>query len=279
MIPNINQFGPARYHGAVPAPLVIDDVTVGFGDVVALDRVTLTVAPATAVALIGPNGSGKTTLLDVIAGLRQPTHGAVDAAGARVGYVAQRHGGRAFVPLTCAEVVTMGCYRRRGLVGRVTAEDRALISDVAARLELDGLLHRNFSDLSGGQRQRVLIAQALVSDPQILLLDEPITGLDLASQERILELIETETERGTTVVISTHHLDEARHCDQVILLANRVVADGSPDVVLTPGLLRQAYAGRVLGDHRGHAHADDLLVLDDHGHDHPHHDHSPSTEH
>jgi len=102
--------------------------------------------------------------------------------------------------------------------------------------------------------------------PPLLLLDEPITGLDLASQERILEVLEEETTRDVTVVLSTHHLDEARHCDRVLLLAGRLVADGSPDEVLRPDLLRRAFGERVLGDHASHDHAEGLLLLDEHGH-------------
>ena len=94
------------------------------------------------------------------------------------------------------------------------------------------MMRRPFGDLSGGQRQRVLVAQALVARPDLLLLDEPITGLDLASQQRILEVIADETAAGTSVVLSTHHLGEARHTDRVLLLAGCIVADGPPDEVL-----------------------------------------------
>jgi ABC-type Mn2+/Zn2+ transport system ATPase subunit len=100
------------------------------------------------------------------------------------------------------------------------------------------------------------------------LLDEPLTGLDLPSQERILAVIAAATADGAIVVVSTHHLDEARHCDQVALLAGRVVAAGRPDAVLVAERLRETYGPRTLGDHHGHDHSHSLLVLDDHGHDH-----------
>ena len=120
-------------------------------------------------------------------------------------------------------------------------------------------LSRSLTDLSGGERQRALLAQALVQDAPTLLLDEPITGLDLASQKRILDVVDDEASAGRTVVMSTHHLDEARHVSTVVLLANRLVACGPPAEVLTEANLRAAYGSRVLGG---------TTILDDHGHSH-----------
>jgi len=110
------------------------------------------------------------------------------------------------------------------------------------------------------------IALALAREAPLILLDEPVTGLDLASQERILQIVAEERNVGRTVILSTHHLDEARHCDRVILLAGRVVAQGTPDEVLCPECLREAYGDRVLGIHRDHDHPHDLILVDDHGH-------------
>ncbi len=110
------------------------------------------------------------------------------------------------------------------------------------------------------------IAQALAQQPRLLLLDEPITGLDLVSQQVILDVIADATAAGTAVMLSTHHLDEARHCERVLLLATDLVAEGPPDEVLTTERLREAFGGRLLGDHADHDHDLDLLLLDDHGH-------------
>lgn len=247
------------------------DVTVSFGPVVALRSLDLHIAPGSSVALIGPNGSGKTTLLHLLAGMHRPDRGEVrvrDLGDHGVAYVLQAHGTGAWMPLTVLEVLRMGRFGSRGLLGRLRREDHRIVDEVAQRLEVGHLLGRQFGELSGGQRQRVRVAQALAQEPRLLLLDEPVTGLDLASQERILRLIDEEVARGTTVVISTHNLDEARHCEQVVLLAGRVVGVGPPAAVLTPDLLRQAYGGRLLGDHHGHDHGGELLVLDDHGHHH-----------
>jgi ABC-type Mn2+/Zn2+ transport system ATPase subunit len=232
-----------------------------------LDDITFTIAPATSVAVVGPNGSGKTTLLNAIVGIVSPSQGTVLAGPvSSMAYVLQHRDRRSWLPLTAAEVLTMGCYARRGLVGRLRGHDRELIRRAARQLEVEGLLARQFGELSGGERQRVLLAQALVQEPSVLLLDEPITGLDLASQQRILDLIDDEVSSGTTVVITTHHLDEARHCDTVLLLAGYLIAAGPPHEVLQPANLRAAFGDRVLGDHRGHDHGGQLLVIDDHGH-------------
>ncbi len=171
----------------------------------------------------------------------------------------------------------MGCYRRRGLLGRITRGDREEIRHVAERLEVVDLMGRSFGELSGGQRQRVLVAQALIGAPGLLLLDEPITGLDLPSQETILRIIDEEVARGAAVVFSTHHLEEAKRADRVMLLAGCVIADGAAPEVLRPEYLAMAFGGRLLKvgaeamlvDDHGHGHGDDHHH-DDVGHRHLH---------
>jgi ABC-type Mn2+/Zn2+ transport system ATPase subunit len=249
--------------------IAAEAVTVRFGPVVALEGVSFVVPRGTAVACIGPNGSGKSTLLNLMAGVLRPSEGTLELAPAsRVAYVLQSQGRGAWMPLTVLEVLRMGRYRQRGLLGRLRPADHHLVGQVAERMEVADLLRRQFGELSGGQRQRVRVAQALVQEPNLLLLDEPVSGLDLASQDRILALIDEEVTRGTTVVLSTHYLDEARHCSQVLLLNRRLVGDGPPHRVLTPDRLRLAYAGRLLGDNHGGDHELELLVLDDHAHHH-----------
>ncbi len=263
MVPASHPSSPATRTG-----ITTDRLSVSFGGVTALDQVSIEIPGGSSAAVIGPNGSGKSTFLNVVAGLVRPSAGAVSVDRSRVAYVLQRHDHRRWMPITVREILEIGRSPEVGLLRRLRRVDHDAVARAAERLEITALLDRQFSELSGGQRQRVLVAQALTRDPSVLLLDEPITGLDLASQERILSLITEETAAGHTVVISTHHLDEARHCDLVVLLARRLVAVGPPDTVLTPDLLRVAYAGRVLGDHHDHGHRQDLLMLDDHGHEH-----------
>ena len=250
---------------ASPGTLRLVDVTVRRGGRLALDSVTAGFGPGNSTALVGPNGSGKTTLLEVLAGLVPPQSGRLLPAAPRAALVTQDHHHR-WLPLTVAEVVRMGRFGRSPLPRRFSSRDRAAVDDAVTRLEVGDLLHRQVGELSGGQRQRVLVAQALARHAPLLLLDEPITGLDLASQERILEVVGQEAAAGTTVVVTTHNLDEARHCDRVLVLDRRLVAEGTPDEVLRPAVLREAYGDRLLGDHAGHDHAHDLLIVDDHGH-------------
>lgn len=253
------------------AAITIDDATVRFDSSIALDHITTRMEPGRSVAVIGPNGSGKTTLLRLVAGLLAPTSGTVSVpVDALVGYVSQHANQSAWLPLTGADVVRMGRYRDRGLLGRLTGTDKQTVVDAARRLDVEALLDRPYGELSGGQRQRIRLAQVLAQRPNVLALDEPITGLDLPSQQIILDLIDQETSRGTTVVITTHHLDEARHCDQVLMLAGRLVADGSPNDVLVPALLRATFGERLLGDHHDHDHEHAMLLVDDHAHTHNH---------
>jgi zinc/manganese transport system ATP-binding protein len=250
-----------------PDPISTEGLGVRHGAVQALHQVTITFGPGTGTALMGANGSGKTTLLDCLAGLRVPTTGTVNTERHHIAYVRQ-HLPHGWMPLTVHEVVTMGRFGHRGLLGRLRAGDRDAIDRAARRLDVAELFTRQFGELSGGQRQRVMVAQALAAEPTVLLLDEPLTGLDIPSQERILSVLEEETSGGTIVVLSTHHLDEARHCDRVALLAGRIVALGAPEEVLVPDRLRETFGPRTLGDHDAHDHEHALLVLDDHGHDH-----------
>ena len=155
-------------------------------------------------ALVGANGSGKSTLLKLLAGLISPSEGRVERAeGVGVVFVAQQHGHHRWLPLMVDEVLRMGTYRGRPLVQRIRSDQRAESTAIADRLEVGDLRRRAFGELSGGQRQRVLVAQALIGSPRLLLLDEPITGLDLASQQRILTVIGEEVAGGRGVCSTT----------------------------------------------------------------------------
>ena len=261
------------------SPIELDAVTVAFDHIVALDDVSHTFEPGTSTAVMGINGSGKTTMLECIAGLQKPTSGRVVAMPDNVAYVCQ-HLPACWMPITAGEVVAMGRYGRRGLLKRLKSSDRAAMAAAGERLDVNRFNNLSFGELSGGQQQRVRIAQALAGEPDVILLDEPVTGLDIPSQERILEMIESCASDGATVIVTTHHLDEARHCDSVMLMDNRLVAVGSPDEVLTETRLREAFGDRLLGDHSDHDHAQDVIVLDDHGHHgHGHHGHDHGHSH
>lgn len=262
----------------------VEDLTVRFDDVTALHGVSHTFEPGTATAVIGVNGSGKTTMLECMAGLQEPTSGRVRGMSKNLAYVCQ-HPPACWMPITAGEVLAMGRYGKRGLLGRLRAEDRAAMRQASEHLDVGQLSNRSFGELSGGQQQRVRIAQALAGQPDVVMLDEPVTGLDIPSQERILGVIDEYASRGVIVIITTHHLDEARHCDTVMLMANRLVASGTPDEMLTEERLREAFGDRLLGDHAEHDHSQGMIVLDDHGHHGRHghdqhgHDHSHGHSH
>jgi ABC-type Mn2+/Zn2+ transport system ATPase subunit len=265
------------YRWTVVSAVEITDLTVKFDAVTALEGVTHSFEPGTATAVMGINGSGKTTMLECLAGLQKPTSGTVSGMSDNPAYVCQ-HPPACWMPITAGEVLAMGRYGKRGLLGRLQAEDRSAMRRAGEQLDVNQFTNRSFGDLSGGQQQRVRIAQVLAGEPDVIMLDEPVTGLDIPSQERILEVIEDYSSRGAIVIITTHHLDEARPCDSVMLMANRLVAAGTPDEMLTEERLREAFGDRLLGDHVDHDHDQDFIVLDDHGyhghgHDHHGHDH------
>lgn len=209
----------------------------------------LSMAPARVVALVGPNGSGKSTLIGALAGLVTPDVGTVSVLGSppsgmgrEIAVVFQAAPSTVGLPLTVREVVGMGRFPHRGLTKAFRADDRAAVDEALERLGVAELARRQLEELSGGQRQRVLVARALAQQGRVLLLDEPTTGLDMTSRDRILEVIAAERDRGSTVVMATHQLDDAvRIADEVALLAGRLIAHGPPDRVLSPEVLHRAY--------------------------------------
>lgn len=231
----------------------VEALRVTYGARVALDDVSFSLTAGQATSLIGPNGSGKSTLLHAIAGLRRPAAGRVMVLGAepadvrpRLAYVLQATTTGEHLPVTVREAVAMGRYAHRGALGRLTRDDRRLVDEALERLDLGPLSRRHLRELSGGQRQRVFVAQGLVQQADVLLLDEPLAGLDLASQQAILATVAEERDRGVTVVTSTHDLSEAAGADHLVLLATELVAAGPPAAVLTAEHLGRAYRGAVL---------------------------------
>jgi manganese transport system ATP-binding protein len=260
------------------AAVVASDLTLAHGARVALADASFALPAGRRTALIGPNGSGKSTLLHAIAGLHQPRSGRVevqgDAEGRRrsVAYVLQHLHANEQLPVSVREVVTMGRYGERGPFGRLRAEDREAVGTALERLDVTRFAKRPLGELSGGERQRVLVAQALAQRAPVLLLDEPVTGLDVVSQERIEQVVADEVAAGTTVVLSTHSLAEAADADHLLLLAGRVVAEGPAAEVLSEQHLRDAYGSMVI--QVPGTSADGGIVLVDDGSHHHDHDHS-----
>lgn len=249
------------YPGAVRPAISAQGLTVRYGDALALSSVDLNVPARSSLAVIGPNGSGKSTLLGALAGTVEPTSGSVSVAGPTPALVLQSTDVDRSLPITVRETVSLARYPTLGLFGRFREQDRQRVSDALARLSVDDLESRQLHDLSGGQRQRVLVAQGLAQETDVLLLDEPVNGLDVVSRSVILEVIDEEVALGRTVLVTTHNLDDARRCDQVLLLDTSAIAFGTPDEVLTEHHLRRAFGGRFIR-------VGDELFVDD-----PHHAH------
>ena len=248
------------------------DVLVAYGDHVALRVEDLRVPTGAVTAVIGPNGAGKSTLLGAIAGLVRPRRGTVEVFGssrrsnrAAIAYVLQDSVPNEIVPITVREVVTMGRYATTGILRPLRRGDREAVRAAMERVDISDLGHRHLRELSAGQRQRVYVAQGLAQEGDLLLLDEPATGLDLPTHDRITTVMRVEADAGRTVVFTTHDVGEATEADVVVLVSGRVVASGPPDGVLTADHLATAYGGHV------HVTADGAIVVDDpHHHRRPH---------
>lgn len=217
-------------------------------------------------ALIGPNGAGKSTLLNAIAGLVQPVSGSVTVGSRngrtyRTSYVLQETKVNPSLPVTVREVVSMGRYAGRRPLRLFNREDRRMVDEAMERTNITHLAMRHLSRLSGGERHRVLLAQGLAQDHDILLLDEPATGLDVVSIQAVRDTIRSENAHGCTVIVTTHDLAEAWDAHYVVLLAGRVVTAGPPGEVLTASQLTAAYGMGLMNVDGTH------LFLDD-----PHHD-------
>jgi iron complex transport system ATP-binding protein len=238
-----------------------ENLVLAYGDRIALSPSTFEIPTRAITAIIGPNGAGKSTLLHAIAGLVEPASGSLSVPiGRRIAYVLQSTKLNEMTPITVLEAVRMGRYARLGFFGRFRPADRFACDQAMARLGIEDLGARHLSELSGGQRQRVFVAQGIAQEASLLLLDEPITGLDLVSREYILQVVREERAAGVTIIGTTHSLDEARMADHVLLLASRIVASGTPEEVLTTEALREAYGhpmpttvnGQVLHDDPHH---------------------------
>ncbi|MFB8387680.1 metal ABC transporter ATP-binding protein [Microbacterium sp. NPDC055910] len=233
----------------------VQGVSVRYGDVLALDDVSLEIEPGHVTGLIGTNGSGKSTLFKTIMGMLHPDRGRVllddaDPAVARrrgaLGYVPQTEDIDPAFPISVRDVVLMGRYRNMGLTRRPRRADRAAVEAALARVELTDLADRQIGRLSGGQRKRAFVARGIAQDAGILLLDEPFAGVDRRSEALIVRLLTDLAREGRTVLVSTHDLAGlARLADDAVLLQRRVLAHGPVADVLTPENLALAFGADV----------------------------------
>jgi ABC-type Mn2+/Zn2+ transport system ATPase subunit len=245
--------------------LDLRDLTIRYHNVLALEHVTFSVAPQEIVGIIGPNGSGKSSLMKCIMGLVKPWQGEVLVLGKPnteqrklIGYMPQVEDVEWDFPVTVGDVALMGRYARRGLFRRPTREDRAAADAALQRLGMYELRRRLIGELSGGQRRRVLLARALANHPALLLMDEPMAGLDARAQHQLLDIMTELRDEGTTIVLSTHDLSCVSTCAaRVACLNQRLIAFGDPAEVLTERVLNRTFGTHLLLVHLdGQAYAD-----------------------
>lgn len=264
---------------AVPAhpAIAIRGLTAGYGERAALTDVDLEIAAGSLTAVFGPNGGGKSTLIKCIAGLMRPWSGSVEALGTgagraakRIAYVPQAEQVDWAFPISVGEVVAMGRTSSIGAFRRPGRADREAVAAALERVDMADLADRQIGALSGGQRRRVFIARALASEPDLYLLDEPVTGVDPVTQAKIMDILEHEAAHGRTVVATTHDLAcAAQRFHDVVALAGRVVAHGPAELVLDRAVLEQTYGGHLVPLAGG-----GVMLLDD-----PHHEHGAHEGH
>lgn len=235
-------------HDSQAPSLEFESVSVLYGNTPALEAVSFRLEAGAQVAVVGPNGAGKSTLFNVIAGITAPDAGTVRIYGSGpgghicIGYVPQRNRIDWRFPVTVGDVVLMGRVGQMGLLRWPRRSDWDRVGQALAQVGMDAYAKRQIGELSGGQQQRVFLARALAQEAELLLLDEPLTGLDMPSQEAILAILEDLRRGGITTLIATHDLNSAAQRFSTLMLLNRrIIAAGSPQEVLTHEALTAAF--------------------------------------
>ena len=240
-------------HHQDDAPILsVENLTVQYETGIVLDNLSFDLLASDQVAVVGPNGAGKSTLFKVIAGVLRPSSGVVRVYGHEPGghicisYIPQRSQIDWSFPVTVADVVMMGRVSKLGLFRWPKAEDWDFSHHVLEVVGLAELRNRQISELSGGQQQRMFIARALAQEAELMLMDEPLTGLDQPSRENIFNILEKLHQQGVTLFVSMHDLKlAAEHFGRIMLLNRDIISFGHPDQVFVPELLSQAYSGHL----------------------------------
>lgn len=238
---------PSRMGDPFAGPVLVsaEDLTAGYGGPPALEGVCFEVCGGRRLAVLGPNGGGKTTLFRALLGDLTPTTGTIFAP-ARCGVVPQTERSRLDFPVSAQDVALMGAISRMPWWRRPGRAERRRARDALGEVGLADRADVTFGELSGGQRQRVLIARALVQDARVLLLDEPFSGLDSVSAERLETLLAGLAADGRALLIATHDVDQARRWDRVLCLNVQQIAFGDPAAVLTRDVLEATYGGAIV---------------------------------
>lgn len=237
-----------------PARLDVENLTASYNGKNAVEDLTFRAPHGAHIAVVGPNGAGKSTLFKALVGLLPIKKGRILIHGLPLGlhqecvaYIPQREEVDWRFPVTVEDVVMMGRFGHMGRFKRPSVNDRQIVARSLEQLGMGGLAKNPVGDLSGGQQQRVFLARALAQEPHILLMDEPFTGVDVSTQETMLDLLEELREQQVTILISTHDLNLATdRFDQVLLLNRRLIAYAPPQEAFTTYSLKQAFGGKVL---------------------------------
>jgi ABC-type Mn2+/Zn2+ transport system ATPase subunit len=255
---------PHIHHEQNKPILDVQHITVRYNGQVALDDITFHLHEGERIAVVGPNGAGKSTLFKVIAGVSPPSAGDVNIFGSRprehvcIAYIPQRSQVDWNFPVSVADVVMMGRSAKLGMLNWPHKKDWEHVHRALEIVELTHLASRQIGQLSGGQQQRMFIARALAQEAELMLMDEPLSGLDTPSQEGLLNLLHTFKNQHVTVMVATHDLDQAaRHFDRIMLLNRRIIAFDLPQNVMHAENLLQAYGGRLKIDPGGTMLVDD----------------------
>jgi ABC-type Mn2+/Zn2+ transport system ATPase subunit len=221
------------------------------GGKLALANISFHVNAGHMLAVVGPNGAGKSTLFKLVVGTLRPSSGSIEVYGHRpdrhtcISYVPQRNQFDYSFPVTVWDVVMMGRVAKIGLFRRPSKHDRDMVRHCLERVAASNLAGRQIGELSGGQQQRIFIARALAQEAELIMLDEPLNGLDGPSRESILAILEALSREGVAVLVATHDISLAvRRFHRAMLLNGRIVAIGAPDSVLQAENLLLAYGGQ-----------------------------------
>ena len=252
--------------------LKFDGVSVNYNGTIALDNFSFEIHSGEQIAVIGPNGAGKSTLFKVIAGLIQPMRGQVQIYGSEpsghicVGYVPQRAQVDWNFPANVFDVVMMGRVRKIGVIRRPSLKDRKAVLDALEIVQMSDLTKRLINELSGGQQQRVFIARALAQEAELLLLDEPLSGLDINSQNQIFSVLDNLKDSKIATMVSLHDLNIARsHFKKVMLMNEKLLGFGHPQQVFSSESLAGAFKSHVhfVEEGDGHLAVSDMCCPDE----------------
>lgn len=256
---------PHNHHLDDQPILDVHKLSVRYNGHFALENISFHLHAGERVAVVGPNGAGKSTLFKVVAGVLSATNGEVNIFGSMprghvcIGYVPQRSQVDWTFPVNVADVVMMGRIAKLGPLNWPKKRDWDFVRHALETVEMADLAKRQIGQLSGGQQQRMFIARALAQEAELMLMDEPLTGLDAPSQEGILSLLEQLKRQNVTVMVATHDLDQAaEHFDRIMLLNRRLISFGPPEDVLQAEKLLLAYGGRLRS-----VDGDKVLAVDD----------------